>query len=190
MANITNNLLVKGAKGKVGNQLVYRTRGDKTIITKMPEQKPGRKATGKQSEKRDQLIYASLYAQGVMLSDKLRKKYEKKATDTLTWHNLACRDFLVAPVVKKINIKEYNGLPDSQIIIKAKDDFRVIRVKVKIISASGGVVEEGDAFLDPLNRNYWIYTAKQSNTDTMGTRVIATAFDIPNNKGIMEVDVG
>jgi hypothetical protein len=190
MANITNNLVVQGARGKVGNQLVYRKRGDKTILAKMPEQKPGRKATGKQSEKRDQLVYASLYAQGVMVSDKLRKKYEKKATETLTWHNLACRDFLVAPVVKKVNIKEYTGEPGSRIVIKATDDFRVISVKVKILNADRVLVEEGDAFLDPLNRNYWIYTARQSNNVLLGTKVIATAFDIPNNKGIMEVELG
>lgn len=190
MANITNNLLVKGAKGKVGNQLVYRTRGDKTIITKMPEQKPGRKATSKQSEKRDQLIYASLYAQGVMVSDKLRKKYEKKATDTLTWHNLACRDFLIAPVVKKVDIKDYTGEPGSRIVIKATDDFRVITVKVKILNADGALVEEGEAFMDPLNRKHWIYTARQSNNALMGTKVMATAFDIPNNKGTMEVELG
>jgi hypothetical protein len=190
MANITNNLLVQGARGKVGNQLVLRTRGNKTTIAKMPEQKPGRKATTRQSQKRDQLTYASLYAQGVMVSDKLRKKYEKKATATLTWHNLACRDFLIPPVVKKVNIKEYTGEPGSQIVIKATDDFRVIAVKVKILNANGSLIEEGDAFMDPLYRKHWIYTAMKDNTALAGTKVIATAFDIPNNKGILEVSMG
>lgn len=45
MSNISKNLLVKGAKGKVGDQFVYKTRGKKTFITSLTTINPNTVAT-------------------------------------------------------------------------------------------------------------------------------------------------
>lgn len=189
MANVNDNLLVKGAKGNVNKQFVLRTRANKTSISKMPVQKKNRVATEKQSEKRDQFHSASLFAQGAMASKNLKKKYEKKAGNGVTVFNVAFRDFMVAPKIKKINAGNYNGEIGSDIIITAKDDFRIIAVKVKIISAQGILIEEGNAILDPMNRKKWIYTVRVNNIPFTGSIISATAFDIPNNRGILEISV-
>ena len=50
---------------------------------------------------------------------------------------LAFRDYLKAPVVKKIDVSNYKGTVGSVIVVNAKDDFRVALVKVSIHSSTG-----------------------------------------------------
>ena len=103
---------------------------------------------------------------------------------------MALRDFLKAPVVKKINTEKYNGTPGSTIIIHAKDDFRVAEVKVSIYRAStGDLLEEGYATLAPINREQWIYTASQANAVAEPLKIVATATDVPGNTAVLEATV-
>lgn len=101
---------------------------------------------------------------------------------------MALRDFLKAPVVKKINTEMYNGTPGSTIIVHAKDDFRVAEVKVSIyLTSTGDLLEEGNATLAPINREKWIYTTSQANASLVGLTIIATATDLPGNTGVLEI---
>lgn len=186
MARISENHLVKGARGNFGKQYVYKKRGNDTHIARMPAVKKNAVITEKQEEVRDLFAAASAYAQGAMSSPELKKLYQKKATGSQTVFNIAFRDFRKAPVVKKIDTEEYNGTPGSTITIVAKDDFRVAGIKVSIRTAAGVLVEEGDAILDPIDRSKWIYTAVQSNASPPGSVISATARDLPGNKGKLE----
>ena len=186
MAKITENLLVKGARGNLGKQYVYKTRGSRTYIARMPVVNKDAVPTEKQSEVRESFGEASMYAQGAMSSPDLKKQYEKKATDGSTAFNIAFRDFLKPPVVKSIATGKYNGTPGSIIVVKAKDDFRVVEVKVSIRTADGVLVEEGNAVLNPINRNSWDYTASQTNASPPGSIITATAVDLPGNEGTLE----
>jgi hypothetical protein len=47
-------------------------------------------------------------------------------------------------------------------------------------------VEEGNAVLNPINRNQWIYTSTQNNTALAGTVIHAVARDLPGNEGVLE----
>src|SRR4249920_2130681 len=103
MANINANLLVQGARGNVGKQFVYRRHGKNTNIGRMPTINKDAVPSEKQSEKRELFAEAALYAQGAVASADLKKEYERKATPGLTAFNIAFRDFLKGPVVKKID---------------------------------------------------------------------------------------
>jgi hypothetical protein len=187
MARINENPLVRGARGNFGKQYVYKKRGNGTHITRMPVVNKNAVATEKQEGVRDLFGSASLYAQGAMSSPELKKMYQKKATDGKTAFNIAFRDFIKAPVVKRIDAGNYNGTPGSTIAIVAKDDFRVTGVKVSIRTADGALIEEGEAILNPIDRNKWVYTAVQTNTSPPGSVITATAFDLPGNKGTLEL---
>lgn len=189
MAKINNNLLVKGARGNVGKQYVYKKRGDSTYIARMPVVNKDAVATEKQVQIRDLFAAASLYAKGAMSSADLKKEYQKKATAGKTAFNIAFRDFLKAPVVKEINVAKYDGTPGSGIVVSARDDFRVAEVQVSIRTAQGILLEEGSATLDPINRNNWVYTAQQSNASPPGCLIQATASDLPGNKAVLEVTI-
>lgn len=190
MARITRNLLVKGASGNVAKQFVYKKRGKKTLITKMPEFNEKAVPTERQTEVRDLFAAASLYAKGALSSPLLKTEYEKKAIAGKTAFNIAFRDYLKAPVVRSIDTEEYNGTTGSLIVVNAKDDFRVAAVKVSIRNSAGVLIEEGNAILNPIDLNKWTYTAVQSNPAPAGLTgciISAAAFDIPGNKGKLEV---
>lgn len=71
--------------------------------------------------------------------------------------------------------------------IHAKDDFRVVTVSVIILLPTGVLLEEGNAVLNPINRNKWTYKATQVNNELAGSVIIATAYDLPGNSGSLEV---
>src|SRR5687768_16697946 len=109
MANINENLLVRGARGNVGKQFVYRKHGNNTHIARMPVIRKDKKATTDQLERRELFASASLYAQGAIASADLKKEYQKKASPGRTAYNIAFRDYLKSPVVIKIDAQSYNG---------------------------------------------------------------------------------
>jgi hypothetical protein len=186
MAKINENPLVRGARGNFGKQFVYRKRGNKTFLAKMPVQNDAA-PTDKQEEVRDQFSAASAYARGAIADPELKKAYTKKAPAGSTAYNMALRDFLKAPKVQTINTEKYNGAPGSTIVISAKDDFRVVSVTVSIHTADGVLVEEGEAVLNPLHRHKWTYTAKQSNASLAGCKIKVTARDLPDNEGVLQI---
>lgn len=186
MANINENLLVRGASGNVGKQFVYRKRGNNTHIVKMPSINKNAVATKEQTEARERFAEAVLYAQGAIASADLKKEYEKIAPFGSTAYNMAFRDYLKAPVVKKIDASNYNGTPGSTIVVHAKDDFRVASVKVSIFDSAGVLLEEGNALLNPVKRGQWVYTVTLANT---GAVISAKATDLPGNVGELEVSL-
>jgi hypothetical protein len=113
----------------------------------------------------------------------------KKSTPEKTAFNIAFRDFLRAPVVKKIEAANYNGNPGSTIIVHAKDDFRVAEVKLSIRTAAGVLVEEASAILNPISGNLWTYTATQTNAARARSVISCTAADLPGNKASLDLVV-
>lgn len=187
MSNVSKNLLVNRASGNVGKQYVYRTKGEKTIIARMPSRKAGRVLTEKEESLREKFAAASVYAQTVMSSEALKKEYQKKANANRSVANVAARDYLKAPRVKDINTEDYTGAVGSVIAVRAIDDFRVERVHVKISAADGTLIEQGDAVQHAISKSVWNYTAQQNNANVAGTKILATAFDLPGNKGTLEI---
>ncbi len=178
MAIINENLLVKGARGNVAKQFVYRTHGNNTIIAKMP--RINERASEEQLNRRELFASATMYAQGAVKNAELKKAYQQKAPPGQNSYNMAVRDFLKAPVVKRINTDAYERTVGSTIAVKAKDDFRVASVKVSIfLHASGELLEEGNAVPDPVNRERWSYTATRAPAAGEALIIIATATDIP-----------
>lgn len=190
MANINANLLVRGARGNVGKQFVYRKHGNSTFIAKMPSSNPNAEGSEAQLEKREVFGAAAMYANGAIKDADLKKAYQKKAPAGKSAFNMAMRDYLKAPVVKKVNTSSYNGTPGSAIVVYAKDDFRVVAVKVSIyVTSTNQLLEEGNAILDPIHLAQWIYTATQAHATLEDLTIIATATDLPGNTGALTVSV-
>ncbi|WP_052273269.1 hypothetical protein [Flavihumibacter solisilvae] len=185
MSRITENLLVKEARGKMGNQFVYKKRGEDTYIAKLPKVDKDAEPTEGQVRVRERFGEASEYAQGAIADPELRAEYERNLPSGKTAYNAAFRDYLKAPVVKSIDAGKYTGVAGTQIVVKTKDDFRVAEVFVSIHTATGELVEEGYAILNPINRNKWTYTTVASNLALAGSSISVTAKDIPGNEGRM-----
>jgi hypothetical protein len=187
MAKVTENLLVRGARGNVGKQFVYRKHGENTTIVKMPSINKNAVPTDNQLKKRELFAEAAAYAQDAIASADLKKEYDKKSSPGKTAFNIAFRDYLKAPVVKNIDAGKYNGQIGSVIVVNAKDDFRVVSVQVSIRNAAGVLIEEGSAVLDPVRRSLWNYATTQNNATLAGSVLRATAKDLPGNTGLLEI---
>ena len=93
----------------------------------------------------------------------------------------------VSPVpLKSINKDSYHGAVGDTITIDATYDFKVATVSISIHNAAGALVEQGDAVL-PVDKPDWLYTATQANPALAGSKITATATDLPGNTGSLEV---
>lgn len=185
MANVTGNLLVREGKGNVGKQFVYRKRGSKTHLGKMPTVNKNRPVTEDEVKKRRLFKSAAIYAKGAMSSPELKKEYNKKANGDNTGFNIAVRDYIKPPEVTLIETELYHGTPGDSIVVSAIDDFRVASVLVSIRSSAGVQLEQGFAVLNAVDQNKWTYTALQSNAVLVGTVITAVAKDLPGHTGTL-----
>ncbi|SHN44018.1 hypothetical protein [Chitinophaga sp. CF418] len=177
MAFIKQNKMMEGTSGTIGN-VTFSVRKDKTVSG--PRRGPSTKPpTENQVAVQLKFERSLAYAQEAM-SDPVKKLlYEKAATGGQTAYNAAFRDAARPPRILEIDTKKYQGLVGNVIRILVKDVVRVESVKVTILSAAGAELEQGDAV--PGTGNFWNYTVTAANAALPGTRVVATAMDLPGN---------
>ena len=99
-----------------------------------------------------------------------------------TAYNVALRDAMSPPVIDGVDISGYKGTVGDLISVKARDVITPASVKITILSATGVVLEQGDAVIKTNDRRFWIYTVTAANAALTGTRVVATATDLPGNE--------
>ena len=187
MAEIDKFIVEASASAVVGIEKTLRKRGDKSFLAKKPVFDKNQKPTEKQEDLRENFSAATNYAQAALANPESKKLYELRANANRTAFNVALRDYMKPPKVKKIETAKYTGNPGSTIKVRATDDFRVKAVSVTIYNAAGDLVEEGQATLDPVNRVKWNYAATQLIAILPGCKIKAVAEDIPGNTGQLEI---
>jgi hypothetical protein len=185
MSKSKENLLTKTYGGKLGNQLVLRTRGDVSILAKRPK-KSSNPITSKVAKVRRNFKLASIWAKNALLDPAVRADYMARIKGNESAYNLAMRNFLKPPVVDTIDASGYHGQKGERIKVVALDDFKVTGLDVKITGPNGTLIEEGSCQEDAENL-CWIYTATVDAGDPQGFVVHATALDIPGHPGSLEV---
>jgi hypothetical protein len=183
MPRIKKNTLIKGASGAYQDEFVYKQRGGKTHIAGMPTKDKNREPTALQEAVIDRFSSASAYAVAAVADPELKKFYQSKVSDGNTAFNVAFRDFQRKPKVKEIFTDDYTGVIGSEIGVNAKDDCKVTDVTVRIVSAAGVLIEEGNAIL---RKGRWYYATTQNNPVLAGTKITATAKDLPENRASLD----
>jgi hypothetical protein len=186
MPVIKKNTLIKGASGDFQGEYVYKQIGGKTHIAGMPTVNKKRVRTDKEIKVTLRFLSARAYAEAAMADPVLKAFYAKKVSGGIRAFNVAFRDFQKKPSVYEIDAVNYNGTPGSQIAMIAFDDCKVTGVSVRIFSAAGVLIEEGDCIFNAFNNARWIYTAIQNNPALPGCKIIATAKDLAANEGSLE----
>jgi len=162
-----------------------RQSGKQLIVTERPKKRQA--STEKSELARERFLDAVYYAQKQSADPLSKSLYEKGVNEKKrSAYAVAFCDYLIEPKVDEINTIDYKGNVGDPIAIRAKDDFRVMRVKVEIVDAGGTVIEDGDATTDDSARNLWTYSAKALNATPVGTTIRVTAFDKPGNSGSLE----
>ena len=185
MATTKNNVIVKGASGKFGRQIVFSQRAGKTIMSKPPLRTAP--PTPKQIQQQEKFARAAAYAKNALLDPTLKEAYttEAKKRQDVSPYNMAMTDYLRPPVITHVDHSAYTGnASDEKIIIEVADAFKVVSVKVKITAANNSTLEEGNA---TLVKGKWEYTTTANNATLTGTKITLTATDRPGNNTTKEI---
>lgn len=188
MSKIIGNAVVKGARGKFGDDMVFRKVRGKTVIAKPPVPTEQRDPSPKQKAQTRRFQKAVRFANRMLANPDTRADYERGINGSkFTARHVAMSDYFNAPEIEAIHAERYRGAAGDQIIIEAYDDFRVVTVKVLIVDNTGKTVETGEAVNDPEDTDQWIYTAVSENTALAGSKITVQALDRPGNVAQAEV---
>ena len=179
MANVRKNVLTRGLSGKVGNLVVFRQNGDKTIMGSAPGKRT-KPLSDAQLNLIGQFKEAVIYAKSVLANPDKKADYAAAAVKGESAYNLAVADFLKPPVIKEIDSSLYTGQIGSKIRVRVTDNFKLTGCSVTILKADNSVLETGAATIGT-NGLDWFYTATHVNSTLTGCKLIAVATDTPGH---------
>ncbi|OMP80931.1 hypothetical protein [[Flexibacter] sp. ATCC 35208] len=176
MAIVKDNLLLQAVEGTLGNQFtIYRRNGQIIIAKKRGPSK--KKPTQKQLEARYKMLVAAAYAKAIIQDPEIKAYYKSLAGPGQNAYNMAVKDAYRAPEIQNIRLE------DMDVVVTAKDEFRVADVQVRVIDDAGVILERGSAMLGR-NGVDWYYKAAVLPP---GGRVIVVAVDLPGNERVEEL---
>ncbi|PRD54710.1 hypothetical protein [Sphingobacterium gobiense] len=182
MAKSRDNVVMQGASGKVGRNLVFRQRGDQTIIAKRPRMVAGgRELTPKQQQVQNRFLNASLYAKQAIQDPELKAAYAKKATINQTAYNVAFKDFFARPEVRLLNDSGYLGNVADEITFLVRDILKVTAIEFEILDQDETVIEAGQAEPTDEENTGWKYIVSAQNVDYANAIYRITMLDTPKN---------
>jgi len=180
MAKSENNEVMFGARGKVGNLVVFKNYYGETVISKRGRKRKPLNTSEEQMLVKERFKEGVIYAKGVLQDPILAGFYQPYVKGGVRIYNLALADFCKPPEIKNINTGQYAGAIGDQLIIRVIDNFKVQSVMVTISAPDGTVLETGTA-VQTANQADWLYTATVLNGNPDGTFITAKAADTPGN---------
>ena len=157
MATLSSNSPLQGIRGTLG-RLVFRTVGDRTIVSCRPSFPRSRKESPHQHHNRSRFREASQYAHA-MMRDKAKKEYYWQKARQMKLPNAytaAITDFMRKVRIQSIDTGRHTGNANGNIIIEAfKKNFTVNEVNVTLATKAGLEIETGKAMRNASGK--WIY---------------------------------
>ncbi len=188
MARVKLNPALASFVGQVGD-FVFKMRHGKIYAARMPDAASSQQSDAQQAV-RKRFRLATAYARMVMGDPEAREHYDLAAkARQLPVQNVIIADFLTAPSVDKIDVRQYHGRPGDAISVTVHDDFDVSGVNVSISGDEGRIIEQGPAAVVSMNWGLWIYTSTASVPPGTQVRVEAVVRDRPGNTGVKSEDM-
>lgn len=182
----SDNLILKDSSGSLGKMVTITRKRSGTILLGKHRGESTTPPTEKQLEVQNRFKNAIVYGKAVMNNPELKAQYEAAAKKDQSAYNVAVRDAFKPPEITGINTGLYTGEIGSKITVRAIDDFKVASVRVKITNAAGAVVEQGEA-VQQSNGLDWVYVVTVVNDEVQGSRIVASAADLPANEAVLDV---
>ena len=174
--------------GILGESASLRKVAGRVVITNRPKKRMVGEPSQGQEAFNKRFLGATRYAKLQLESEGSKAMYKSGVTPAKrSAYLVAVTDYLVSPEVVAIDTKGYKGAIGDTIIVKAIDDFRVVRVQVTITGSDGAEIESGEAKLLPDLAEDWQYKATVANTALLGTTIRALAYDKPRNVGELSI---
>ncbi|QHS61277.1 hypothetical protein [Chitinophaga agri] len=176
MAIVKDNILLQLVRGSIGRQITIYERNGQIIMAK--KRRPSnKKPTQKQLEARLKMSIAADIARDLMNDPAIKAYYASLAGPGQNAYNMAVKDAYRSPEVQNIRLEE------TDVIVTAKDEFRVAEVKVQVVDTDGVITESGPALL-ARNGVDWHYKAAALPA---GGKIIITAIDLPGKTTVKEL---
>lgn len=182
----SDNMLLKESSGSMGKIMTITRKKSGTIQLGKHRGSNTAPATEKQLEVQRQFKKAIVYGRAVLNDPDLKAMYQAAAKKDQSAFNVAVRDAAIAPEISNIDTDLYTGAIGSTITVRAIDDFKVAGVRVRITTAAGVLVEQGEATLQT-NGLDWLYVATVQNDQLPGSVIRASAKDLPANETVAEL---
>ena len=164
---------------------VIRKYRNQTVISVVTT--PRRSKSARKKASNDRFKEANNWAKHVLRDPGMKALYAKGINGKLSSaHTVAVSDYLQAPVIHYINLKDHTGAVGDKIRIKATDNFQVTAVEVTITNAKGILVEKGQATRYSRKPAMWSYILTVANPDLPGTVISVIARDRPGNTAALE----
>lgn len=181
-----NQLFQQQLRGEL-NGLIFYPGKDGEIIVR-PKGKRARPISERQLAHHQRFRLAASYANQVKLDPVLAEEYRRLCAPHIGVYQAALRDFLIPPVIQRIDLQAFRGGAGEPIEITATDDCRVTRVEVLIRNKSNGTIVEQGAAAPSMVHNHWKYSVSNAIPAETAIVVEVTAFDRPGNQTIAEVN--
>lgn len=184
MGKVKENLLTKGFSGKIGDEIVFRQVGNRTLFAKRPRKRLITEPTPQQ----ELFAKAVVFAKTMLLDPAVRADYQNRAklAGLASAYSAAVTDYLKLPKIDSIDTDYYKGAVGDIIWVIALDDFKLQTMTVTLFRADGSEIESGAAVLE---NGRWKYVAQQAHADLPGTRVVVTATDRPGREAQLEKEL-
>ncbi|MBW8683093.1 hypothetical protein [Chitinophaga rhizophila] len=176
MAIVKDNILLQLVRGSLGRLVTIYERNGQIIMAKK-RGPSGKKATARQLEARYKMRIAAAYALKLLADPALKAYYASLAGPGQNAYNMAVKDAYHSPEIQQIRLE------DQEVVVTAKDQFRVAEVRVQVVDAEGSITERGQAVL-ARNGVDWHY---RPTLLPAGGRVIVVAVDLPGKETVREL---
>ncbi len=175
MAKIHKNMIVRGLKGMLGDQMVFKTdKAGRPIVCNKPVFAEDRVFTPAQRAQQERFRAARAYARQA----KDLEIYKAKAAGTpQTPSNVAMMDWFHPPEILEIDLPVWTGQPGQMIRIRAVDDVMVRQVCVVIMDESGEIRENGEGVRG--EGDWWVYRTTMPVPES--GKVLVRAEDLPGH---------
>lgn len=170
---ITNNILLKDARGCIGNMTVSQ-RGKKTVLSakRGPSSKP---PSEEQLKVLARFSSCSAYARAACTNPALKEAYQENAEPGRSSYQAAMKDAFNAPTILDVSRHE------KMIVVETIDDFKVKSVSVSVYDEADELIEKGEAVMET-NELYWTYQLISKKSEVVGVRFVIVAEDYPGNE--------
>ena len=185
MPESKDNFIVHGLTGTFAGLGTFHKRGGKTFLRKI-RAKPSVPDSKEQAAIKKRFAEYIQYAKAAIKDPDIKAAYAAVAKPGRTAFNRAVTDASHPPKIAKLDTGNYHGQPGDYLTIDATDDFRVIAVQICIHNANSDLIEQGDAILQ-INTGDWLYAVTIANEPIAGSKIKATATDLPGNKTSLTV---
>ncbi len=188
MAYVKNNPITKGLSGTFGKSIVFRSVGDRTIVSIPP--KHSGETSPAQTAHRSKFLEAVSFARSILTDPTIKASYQliAKSHGSGNAYSMAVKDYFNPPIIDAVKVDNYSGQTGELISVSLAERFPIGSAELSIKDGSGSTLESGDLIKNPTS-GFWEYTSTSVVADLTDHTVEVSARDLAGNTATVMVNL-